>query len=96
VAMSFATAPDILSKLPNAVPPFHGLTGCYQTPTSRPADFYVWIPPVAFETILCLFMLYKAWKLYRDDSSNPLMTLLIRDRYVQAFASTFEDAPISD
>jgi hypothetical protein len=76
----FATASELSSKLPGMVEPFSGLTGCFQESNGKYADFFVWIPPLAFETILCLLMVYKAWKMYRDDWNNPLMKLLIRDR----------------
>ena len=66
--------------LPNAVIPLSDLHGCYSVTTL--AQFWPMIPPLLFESVLCFFMAYKAWCVYREDRKNPLIMLLIRDRYV--------------
>jgi hypothetical protein len=60
---------------------FQGLTGCY--PLGTPAlYFFIWIPLLVFETILCTLMLYKAWRTYKGEYGPNLLNLLIRDRCV--------------
>jgi len=51
--------------------------GCFLVDAKGP--YFVWIPALIFETILCLLMLYKAWGVYTDNWRNPLLVLLIRD-----------------
>jgi len=62
--------------------PSQTLTGCFHDATVLPANYAPFIPPLLFESFLCLLMLYKAWTTYRDDSRSPLLSLLIRDRCV--------------
>jgi len=67
--------------------PFSGTTGCY---TIVPHLYFLgWIPSLLFETLLCLLMLYKAWRTYKDDWRSPLMNLIIRDSvlYFLTFAT---------
>jgi hypothetical protein len=59
----------------------NGLTGCLAIEFPR-SFFLIWVPPLLIEIILCLLMLYKAWRTYRDDWRSPLLNLLIRDRFV--------------
>jgi hypothetical protein len=68
--------------LPDGVPPLVHLNvkGCYVV--KFPAYFFIWIPPLAFETILYVLMVYRVWRLYTDDYGNPLLKVLIRDRCV--------------
>jgi len=75
-------------KLPNEALPISGLSlkGCFVV--TFPAYFFMWIPPLAFETILYLLMAYKVWRIYRVDRSNPLLMLLIRDSFLY-FLSNF-------
>jgi len=55
-----------------------GLSGCWVT--GIPAfSFFLWVPSVLLETILFLFMLYKAWRTYKEDWKSPLLNLIIRD-----------------
>jgi len=75
-----AATPEVSMELPGVVGPIHDFTGCYVI--SEQPYFFIWIPPLAFETVLCLFMLYKACTVYRDDWDNPLLSVLIRDRCV--------------
>jgi hypothetical protein len=74
-----ATGLEISVRLPGVVIPVSELEGCFSV--SSQAYFFIWLPPLIFETILCLLMLYKAWGLYADDWGNPLLNLIIRDRY---------------
>jgi hypothetical protein len=55
--------------------------GCYLT-ISSDISFLAWLPALLFEPFLCLLMLNKAWRLYRDETASPLLNLLIRDRCV--------------
>jgi hypothetical protein len=58
-----------------------GLTGCWTTRTPT-LMFVIGIPPLVLEIILCLFILYKAWRTYKDDWKSPLLNVIIRDRCV--------------
>jgi len=63
---------------------FRDVTGCY--PLGSPAlYFFIWIPLIVFETILCSLMLYKAWRAYKEDFSHRLLILLIRDNFLYFF-----------
>jgi len=63
-----------------------GLTGCYAS--SRPALYFlVTFPSLIYDTILCLLMVYQAWKIYKDGSNYPLMTVLIRDSVLYFFTN---------
>lgn len=42
--------------------------------------FWLWIPLLPFEGILCLLVVYKAWDIHRVDQINPLFALITRDR----------------
>jgi hypothetical protein len=76
--------PDISSKYFDAIGS-NEMTGCYAFGSQ--VHYFIWIPPLVFETILCLLMLYKAWRTYRDDWRNPLLNLLIRDRCVSCYVA---------
>jgi hypothetical protein len=58
-----------------------GITGCYP-PDIPTLYFLVWIPGLMFEVMLCLLVLYKAWKDYKNDWRSSLSNLLVRDRSV--------------
>ena len=79
--LTFAATPEGSLRFPNAVRPIQDYTGCF--PRISSFDFAQWIPPLAFESILCFMMLYKAYALYRQSYHNLLMNLIIRDRCVQ-------------
>lgn len=53
-------------------------------------SFYtlVWLPALVFEIILCLLMLYKAWKLHQSQGRIALLDALIRDSIIY-FLSIF-------
>jgi hypothetical protein len=84
--------PEIPVMLPDVVILLNDLNfrGCWMV--AHQPSFFIWIAPLVFETILCLLMLYKAWRLYTEDWRNPLLGLLIRDRCVRGFASSIETA----
>jgi len=42
--------------------------------------FTTWIPALVFESLLCIFMLYKGWRLYKNHQDAPMLKLLIQDR----------------
>jgi hypothetical protein len=71
---------SISLRLPNALIPLNRLDDCFGV-SSLPT-FLLWIPPLFFEIILCLLMVYKAWSVFTGDWSSSLLLLLIRDRYV--------------
>ncbi|KAF8580638.1 hypothetical protein K439DRAFT_290467 [Ramaria rubella] len=66
-------------KLPhaNTLTPL-GLTGCHVSTTSS-FHYFIWIPPLVFEAVLCLLMLYKARLAYKDQWQSRLMSILIKD-----------------
>jgi hypothetical protein len=65
-------------------PPPNGV-GCYYT--DPPALYFtLWIPVLMFETFLCILMLFKAGKMYKDSNNFPLLKLLVRDRCVSCGA----------
>jgi hypothetical protein len=58
-----------------------GFNGCWYTRVPA-LVFLGWIPPLVVEIILCLLMLYKAWKSRKDGGKFPLLDVIVRDRYV--------------
>ncbi|KAF8526776.1 hypothetical protein JB92DRAFT_2869323 [Gautieria morchelliformis] len=52
-----------------------GLSGCYLT---KPV-YYVWVSPLICQTVLCLFMLHRAWRAYMQNGNSPLFHLIVRD-----------------
>jgi hypothetical protein len=70
-------------------------SGCYTTSVSA-LLFLIWIPALAFETILCLLMLYKAWRKYKEDQRSPLLDLLLRDRCVASRPSRMHQLSCSE
>lgn len=77
----FAASPKDSLDFPNVTRPIHDYTGCFIH--FLPSDFVTWIPPLVFEMLLCLVMLYKAFKLNCANIRDPLINLIIRDRFVQ-------------
>ncbi|KAF8578896.1 hypothetical protein K439DRAFT_1638490 [Ramaria rubella] len=74
--VSFTATPEGIS-VANVKGPFQDFTGCYGVISQL--DFITWLPPLAFEAILCFLMLYKAWTLYRRDWNDPLLSIIVRD-----------------
>jgi len=68
----------VLGVLRGARPSPHRMTGCYITATPA-LYFLIWIPPVIFETIMFLLMIYKAWRTHIEGSDSPIVGLLVRD-----------------
>lgn len=66
-----------------------GLTSCIATARAH-YYFTSMIPALLFEALLCFLMLSKAWHTYKDNSSSPLLNVLIRDRYVKFWKSESE------
>jgi len=65
--------------LPHGIPrPFPELAGCF-VGAQPPLYFLTWIPALAFESVLCFLMLYKAWRMHKDEYSSALLNLIIRD-----------------
>ena len=59
-----------------------GMTaGCF-VGAQPPLYFLAWIPALICESILCFLMLYKAWRMYRDQYESSLLRLIVRDRFV--------------
>jgi hypothetical protein len=79
LVVELVATPKASLELTGVGRPIADYTGCYIL--SPQAFFYIWLPPLIFEAILCLLMLYKAWNLYKEEWTNPLLNLLIRDRY---------------
>lgn len=78
-----AASPGSSLGFPNVMHPIQDYTGCFFSLSST--NFVIWIPPLVFEMVLCLMMLYKAYVLYRESYRDPLFSLIIRDRYVQCY-----------
>ncbi|KAF8523747.1 hypothetical protein BU17DRAFT_63681 [Hysterangium stoloniferum] len=57
-----------------------GLSGC-KSSTLTPLFGYLMLPTLMNETILCLLMLFKAWKAHKTGSKSPLLGVVIRDKY---------------
>jgi hypothetical protein len=55
-------------------------------------DWYyvVWFPALIFESILCLLMLYKVWRTYKEDWRSPLLDILLRDRCVTSRSRIYQ------
>lgn len=64
--------------LVSAVPIF---TGCYLSDVPRMAVFSS-VAGLVNETALFVMMLYKAWSLWRENRSSPLLKGILRDRLV--------------
>ncbi|KAF8528568.1 hypothetical protein JB92DRAFT_3093043 [Gautieria morchelliformis] len=62
-------------NFPGGVAGPHGLPGCY---FGRPV-YFVWVSPLVGHTVLCLFMLHRAWRMYVQDGNSPLLHLIVRD-----------------
>jgi hypothetical protein len=77
----FSTPPKTLLILAAVLPPIDGLTGCFFV--GRPPHYFLcWIPSLMFETVLFMLMLYRGWRMYKNELRSPLLNLVIRDRYV--------------
>ena len=76
MAAPFVATPNasILSQ------PFQDFTGCYLIIPN--GSFAVWVPELGFQSLLCILMLYKAFKLSLKSGGDPLLNLIIRDRCV--------------
>lgn len=60
---------------------FSSLRSCYST--FRPPYYSVtWVPPLAYETVLCFVILYKAWTTHRDGGMSSLLTSMILDSFL--------------
>ncbi|KAF8526781.1 hypothetical protein JB92DRAFT_2869342 [Gautieria morchelliformis] len=66
---------------PGGVAGTHGLSGCY---FGRPV-YYVWVSPLICQTMLCLFMLHRAWRTYIQNGNSPLFHLIVRDSILYFF-----------
>ncbi|KAF8512515.1 hypothetical protein JB92DRAFT_278202 [Gautieria morchelliformis] len=65
--------------LPRGIPRPQGfLAGCFVS-AQPPLYFLTWVPALVCESILCLFMLYKAWTMYMNKHNSVLLSLIIRD-----------------
>ncbi|KAF8526778.1 hypothetical protein JB92DRAFT_1033847 [Gautieria morchelliformis] len=62
-------------NFPGAVAGPAGLSGCL---FGRPM-FFVWVSPLICQTVLCLFMLHRAWRTYMQNGNSPLFHLIVRD-----------------
>ncbi|KAF8508453.1 hypothetical protein BU17DRAFT_70789 [Hysterangium stoloniferum] len=59
-----------------------GVTGCWLVIGSPRFLPYVWIFPIYTETILCGFMVYKTYTIYRSARCSTLLVILTRDSVV--------------
>ncbi|KIJ54245.1 hypothetical protein M422DRAFT_42436 [Sphaerobolus stellatus SS14] len=68
------------------------LKGCFSIGRSFP--FWLWIAPLAFETLLCLLMVNKAWEIYKQDWRSPLLRGIVVDRRAFMLRSILYFLPI--
>ncbi|KAF8507532.1 hypothetical protein JB92DRAFT_2959591 [Gautieria morchelliformis] len=62
-------------NFPGGVAGSDGLSGCF---FGRPV-YYIWVAPLIGHTVLCLFMLHRAWRTYVQNGNSPLLHLIVRD-----------------
>ncbi|KAF8527221.1 hypothetical protein JB92DRAFT_2867825 [Gautieria morchelliformis] len=62
-------------NFPGGVAGPHGLSVCL---FGRPV-YYIWVSPLIGHTVLCLFMLHRAWRTYMQNGNSLLFHLIVHD-----------------